>query len=88
MNYIEDVTAKIHNGWYVDLFVRPSNSVAVRMYRNFGYDVYQTVYQYYSSASGKYEDAYDMRKSMPRDKLKVKQKPTGQTIQPRDLEFN
>lgn len=40
MNYIEDVTAKVHNGWFVDLFVRPSNSVAVRMYRNFGYEVY------------------------------------------------
>lgn len=40
MNYIEDVTAKLHNGWFVDLFVRPSNSVAVRMYRNFGYEVY------------------------------------------------
>lgn len=42
------------------------------MYLNFGYEVYQTVYQYYSSASGKYEDAYDMRKSMPRDVKKLK----------------
>lgn len=27
------------------------------MYKNFGYEVYQKVYQYYSSQNGKYEDA-------------------------------
>jgi len=42
MTYLEDVTQKmfapfflfkpIRNGWYVDLFVRPSNKVAVIMY--------------------------------------------------------
>lgn len=29
-----------------------------------------------------------MRKSMPRDALKLKQKPTGKVIQPKELEFN
>ncbi|CAD8145684.1 unnamed protein product [Paramecium octaurelia] len=58
------------------------------MYSNFGYEIYQTVYQYYSSQNGKYEDAFDMRKSMLRDKQKLKQKPTGKVIKPEDLEFN
>jgi N-terminal acetyltransferase B complex catalytic subunit len=40
----------------VDLFVRPSNRVAVGMYKSFGYDVYQAVNKYYSG--GKSEDAY------------------------------
>ena len=40
MKYIEDVTTKYHNGYYVDLFVRPSNKVAVDMYKNFGYEIY------------------------------------------------
>ncbi|CAK77295.1 unnamed protein product (macronuclear) [Paramecium tetraurelia] len=87
MNYIEDVTNS-QNGWYVDLFVRPSNKIAVLMYQNFGYEIYQTVYQYYSGQNGKCEDAYDMRKSMLRDKQKLKQKPTGKVIKPEDLEFN
>lgn len=70
MKYIEEVTQTQHNGWFVDLFVRPSNKIAVEMYTNFGYEIYQTVYQYYSSADSKNENAYDMRKSMPRDKNK------------------
>ena len=76
MEYLEQITVKYHNGYFVDLFVRPSNKVAVNMYRNFGitkkkdnifeiifyfcvgYEVYQTVNKYYSSSSGKSEDAY------------------------------
>ena len=32
---------------YIDLFVRPSNTVAVRMYQKMGYVVYRTVLDYY-----------------------------------------
>eukprot|EP01017_Pseudomicrothorax_dubius_P002634 TRINITY_DN10167_c0_g1_i1.p1 TRINITY_DN10167_c0_g1~~TRINITY_DN10167_c0_g1_i1.p1 ORF type:complete len:184 (+),score=10.28 TRINITY_DN10167_c0_g1_i1:122-673(+) len=88
MDYLEKVTIQQHDGWYVDLFVRPSNKVAVGMYRSFGYDVYQTVNKYYSSASGKSEDAYDMRKSMPRDVSKALMKATGKKIEPNELEFH
>ena len=33
--------------YYVDLFVRPSNGVAVKMYENFGYRIYRQVLGYY-----------------------------------------
>jgi len=91
MDYLEKITTNVHNGWFVDLFVRPSNKVACDMYRSFGYDLYQTVNKYYSSGAGgsdKSEDASDMRKSMPRDKDKVTMRPTGKKVEPEQLEFH
>lgn len=85
MKYLEDVTTQRHNGYFVDLFVRKSNDVAIGMYRHMGYEVYQVVDRYYSEPE---EDSYDMRKSMPRDVEKVTMQPTGKTIRPRDLEFH
>lgn len=35
MDYLELVTER-HDGWFVDLFVRPSNKIAVGMYRTLG----------------------------------------------------
>ncbi|KAL4491997.1 hypothetical protein ABPG72_008418 [Tetrahymena utriculariae] len=87
MDYLEQVTEK-HDGWFVDLFVRPSNKIAVGMYRALGYDVYQTVNKYYSSQHGRSEDAYDMRKSMKKDVEKITMKPTGKRIEPENLEFH
>ena len=43
--------------YYVDLFVRPSNEVAVEMYRRFGYVVYRRILGYYASA-GHPEDGF------------------------------
>jgi N-terminal acetyltransferase B complex catalytic subunit len=43
-----------YNGYFVDLFVRVSNSLAINMYKNFGYSVYRQVIGYYSGE----EDAY------------------------------
>lgn len=37
----------MHDCYFVDLFVRVSNSVAISMYRKFGYTVYRTVLGYY-----------------------------------------
>lgn len=58
MNYLERVTDQ-KRGFFVDLFVRSTNTVAIEMYRKLGYDIYRTVNKYYSSSldeSG--EDAY------------------------------
>jgi len=52
-----------HKGYFVDLYVRFSNQVAINMYKKMGYSIYRQVIGYYS---GK-EDAYDMRKALPRD---------------------
>lgn len=40
MKWLEDVSAYRHNAYYVDLFVRSSNDVAIGMYRRMGYEVY------------------------------------------------
>ena len=48
-----------HNGWFVDLFVRAGNSIAITMYRNLGYGIYRTVNKYYAgSEKHPSEDAY------------------------------
>lgn len=41
-------------GYFVDLFVRLSNSVAINMYEKLGYSIYRHIYGYYSGE----EDAY------------------------------
>ena len=63
MDTLETLTNNFYNGYFVDLFVRASNNVAVTMYEKLGYVIYRQVIGYYN---GK-EDAYDMRKAMSRD---------------------
>ena len=84
MDYLEEVTIKTHDAWFVDLFVRPSNKIAVGMYKALGYVVYRTVEQYYTGE----EDAYDMRKAMPKDVNKETLKAEKEHIKPWELEFN
>ncbi|CCI48229.1 hypothetical protein ABG067_002111 [Albugo candida] len=69
MEHLENVTVETYDGYFVDLFVRVSNIVAISMYEKFGYSVYRRVLGYYSSISDT-EDAFDMRKALPRDKQK------------------
>lgn len=52
------------DAWFVDLFVRKSNTAAVELYRKMGYEVWRTVRAYYGDG----EDAWDMRKPLRRDK--------------------
>ena len=35
--------AQVHDGYFVDLFVRKSNAVAIAMYEKFGYTKYREV---------------------------------------------
>ena len=89
MNYLEEITNDLHEGWYVDLFVRAGNSVAIDMYRNLGYCIYQIVHKYYASSNNiPGEDSADMRKPMSRNKDGVHASPTGKTIEPKDIEFH
>lgn len=55
--------------FFVDLFVRPSNDVAVGMYKKRDYIVYREVASYYSKSGPgtSEEDAYDMRKALSSD---------------------
>ena len=56
MDELEDVSDNTHDAYFVDLFVRKSNDVAITMYKKLGYDVYRTVLGYYSGSDA--EDAY------------------------------
>lgn len=63
MAYLEDVSQRMYNAYFIDLFVRLSNNLAQVMYTQLGYINYRQVILYYSGE----EDAYDMRKALPRD---------------------
>ena len=78
MNYLEEVSDKWHDAYFVDLFVRPSNNVAVGFYRQLGYSVYRSVTNYYGGEGN--EDAFDMRKSMAKDPSGGLSKPLNRSI--------
>lgn len=63
MQRLEEISAKIHNCYFMDLFVRPSNDIAVNFYRRLGYVVFRILPKYYGD-----EPAYDMRKPLSRDR--------------------
>ena len=59
MSELERVTDTLYKGYFVDLFVRVSNDVAIGMYERLGYSVYRRVEKYYSGNVGdEEEDAY------------------------------
>lgn len=64
MAKFEDACVHTYNAYFVDLFVRSSNTLAIRMYEKFGYSTYRRVLGYYSGELP--EDALDMRKALPR----------------------
>jgi N-terminal acetyltransferase B complex catalytic subunit len=84
MDYLEGASADAYNGYFVDLFVRVSNALAIQMYTNLGYVVYRRVLAYYS---GEGEDAFDMRKALPRDDKKKSMIPLDHPITPDQLEW-
>ncbi|GAQ78016.1 N-acetyltransferase [Klebsormidium nitens] len=84
MFLLEEITEKMHNGYFVDLFVRESNTVAIDMYKKLGYVCYRRVIKYYSGE----EDAWDMRKAMRRDKEKRSMIPLDRAIHPEELEHD
>jgi N-terminal acetyltransferase B complex catalytic subunit len=43
MAYLEEVSEKLYNGFFVDLFVRVSNNLAQLMYAHLGYTVYRRI---------------------------------------------
>lgn len=66
MDYLEYISDEKYKGYFVDLFVRCSNAVAINMYHKFGYSEFRQVIGYYSQE----EDAFDMRKALSRDQDK------------------
>mmetsp|Transcript_11736 Transcript_11736/g.17691 ORF Transcript_11736/g.17691 Transcript_11736/m.17691 type:complete len:179 (+) Transcript_11736:111-647(+) len=88
MNYLENISQDVYNCYFVDLFVRASNSLAIGMYTKFGYVKYRRVLGYYcGNMEDDYEDAWDMRKALPRDAYKETVVPLKHPIRPEDLEW-
>ncbi|KAJ1985559.1 N-acetyltransferase [Dimargaris cristalligena] len=85
MALLEDATDRVYSGYFVDLFVRKSNHLAVNMYKRLGYVVYRRVIGYYSSDGDDPEDAYDMRKAMSRDTHKLSMIPLKHPVRPEDV---
>eukprot|EP01039_Chlorochromonas_danica_P011242 gene11242-12540_t len=83
MAYLEDVSQIAFNAFFVDLFVRVTNTLALVMYTSLGYSVYRQVVGYYSGE----EDAYDMRKALLRDVDKESVIPLTKPVYPEDLEW-
>eukprot|EP00903_Cladosiphon_okamuranus_P020846 g19145.t1 len=83
MGSLETVSEHVYNAFFVDLFVRVSNTLAINMYNAFGYSVYRRVIGYYSGE----EDAFDMRKALPRDRNKKSVVPLSHPVMPEDLEW-
>ena len=71
--------------FFVDLFVRKSNIIAIQMYKSLGYSVYRTVIDYYTGNDG--EDAYDMRKALSHDLLGITVVPLKHAITSDQLEW-
>ncbi|KAH0613038.1 uncharacterized protein H6S33_009418 [Morchella sextelata] len=88
MDELERVTTTVYNGYFVDLYVRVSNRLAIDMYEGLGYSVYRCVQEYYSAGPGELEeDAYDMRKPMKRDKKRQSVRKNGREfkVQPHEV---
>ena len=49
INLLEMVSDEIYKGFFVDLYVRCANTVAIGMYEGFGYSVYRRVREYYGN---------------------------------------
>ncbi|KAG9287745.1 hypothetical protein G9A89_004148 [Geosiphon pyriformis] len=86
MQLLENVSEKTYDGYFVDLFVRVSNTVAIGMYKKFGYSVFRRVIGYYSSGDEE-EDAFDMHKPLPRDVNRESVNENGENtfVKPEDL---
>lgn len=75
----------------VDLFVRCNNALAIAMYEGMGYSVYRRVEGYYNGMGGGKdgEDAFDMRKALPKDVDRRSVRPDGRLhrCKPEDVWF-
>ena len=81
MHELESISQELHDGYFVDLFVRKSNVNAIAMYEGLEYATYRIVLDYYSGE----EDALDMRKALRRDPEKKSMVPLPKPVHPWEL---
>ena len=63
MDWLRDISEE-KKTYYIDLFVRKSNDIGLKMYYLLGYSIYREILEYYSNNK---ESAYDMRMALSRD---------------------
>ncbi|KAN0077020.1 Acyl-CoA N-acyltransferase [Tylopilus felleus] len=85
VNRLELVSDEHYKGFFVDLYVRCNNTLAINMYEGFGYSVYRRVREYYGTLGvgkgGKdEEDAFDMRKPLSRDPSRRSVRSNGREV--------
>ncbi|ORZ28231.1 acyl-CoA N-acyltransferase [Lobosporangium transversale] len=87
MDLLERVSEYPYDGYFVDLFVRRSNKVAIEMYTQLGYSIYRTVRGYYNGETT--EDAFDMRKPLKRDVNRQSVRENGESfiVEPHEVVF-
>lgn len=79
------------NAFFIDLYVRASNELAINMYKKMGYSVFRRVVNYYmddpTGKSNSGEDAFDMRKPLDRDKEREHIRENGENfrVNPEDV---
>lgn len=52
INILELVSDDLYGGFFVDLYVRCNNRLAIEMYERFGYSVYRRIKEYYGPLGG------------------------------------
>ncbi|KAK1738043.1 N-acetyltransferase [Skeletonema marinoi] len=77
MEDLENTSSNVYNAFFVDLFVRASNTLAINMYEKFGYVLLWD----------DPEDAWDMRKALARDEKKQSVIPMDRPVLPQELEW-
>jgi len=88
MRQLEQVSDDKSN-YFVDLFVRKSNEVGLKLYKKLGYTVFRTVTGYYlrTLPEEEDEDAYDMRKALSTDKFKNSIITDKKVVTPQELAY-
>ncbi|KAE9391399.1 acyl-CoA N-acyltransferase [Gymnopus androsaceus JB14] len=77
MSLLELVSDEIYRGFFVDLYVRCNNFVAIDMYEGMDYSVYRRVRE---EGGRDEEDAFDMRKPLSRDIVRRSVRSNGRDI--------
>ena len=84
MNLLETASDTFLKAHFVDLFVRPTNLNAQKMYEKLGYKLYRRIINYYETI---HEDGFDMRKSLSRDPEKKYMIPLPKPITKDELDW-
>ena len=91
ITFLETTTEAYYEAYFVDLFVRKSNRLAISMYEKLGYKLYRRVLRYYQDFSeNSAEDAIDMRKPLRAHARRRTSAvvPCSRPVYPHELEWN